>query len=372
MRILHITKKYPKALGGDATGSSNLEREQTLAGNKVFILTTNCIETIDKPNVYKFGFKDKAQNFDHINIKRLISLAYLFFYSFFVIKKIKPDVVHSHSADLGWAFILPCKFYRIPVINQCRGVSFPYPETNSYKGWLEKMILKYAGFDEIVTVDVNTLPAFHAASIKNVVYIPNGVNINRFTPNHVNHHSKRVEFLFVGRLEKLKGLNYLIEAVDRLKNSKYNFVINMVGNGSLMKDLKETIRKKNLEEYFAFHGEKTSEEIISWYNKSDVFVSPAIWEGFPNTLLEAWASGLPVIITNVGGISKICTNNQDALVIPSKDSVKLAEAIEKMLRDTKLREKLSKNGRKKVETNYTWKIVSDIFIKLYGDLIEHN
>ena len=121
MRILHITKKYPNALRGDTIVSFNLEKQQKKLEHEAFILTTNCDEIIDKPNVIKFGLKDLAQNWDIVTFKRLFSSLILFFLSFSLIKKIRPDVVHSHPIDLGSILSFVCKLYKIPIINQCRG-----------------------------------------------------------------------------------------------------------------------------------------------------------------------------------------------------------------------------------------------------------
>ena len=89
MRILHVTKKYPNALGGDAIVSFNLEKQQKKLGHKVFILTTNCDEILEKPNIIKFGLKDLAQNWDFVTFKRLFSSLILFFLSFCIIYKQK-------------------------------------------------------------------------------------------------------------------------------------------------------------------------------------------------------------------------------------------------------------------------------------------
>ena len=144
MRILHVSKKYPNALGGDATGVSNLEREQKKLGHDVFVLTTKSEGIIDKENIIKFGLKSKYQDWDNLSLKRFISTWILIFTAKKIIKKIKPDVVHSHSAELGYILSKACKKQGIPIINQCRGVSFPYPEkTTLIRRIVEKFCLKH-------------------------------------------------------------------------------------------------------------------------------------------------------------------------------------------------------------------------------------
>src|SRR5687768_4261766 len=103
MKILHITKKYPHALGGDATVVSNLEKQQWAHGDKVAILTSNCKEIIRKRNVHLFGLRDTPAALDAITPRRLVSLAHLFFKSFSVIRKERPDVIHTHSIDMAFA-----------------------------------------------------------------------------------------------------------------------------------------------------------------------------------------------------------------------------------------------------------------------------
>lgn len=367
MRILHVTKKYPNALGGDAITSMNLEKQQKKLGHEVFILTTNCDEIIDKPNVIKFGLKDLAQNWDFVSYKRLLSSLILFFSSFSLIKKIRPDVIHSHTTDLGFIVSFACKLYKIPIINQCHGVFFFYKQTKLIKRIVEKFCLKYSKFNKIVTVDKNSLLLFKKVNIKNVNYIPNGVDLEKFNKKKVKKTNKTI-FLFVGRLEKEKGLIYLIKAINILKAKDSKFEVHLIGKGSGEAYLKELVSKFNFKKYIKFLGKKTFQEITSYYANSDIFILPSIHEGFPLTLLEAWASRLPVIITNVGGISKICTNKKNALIIPSQSPEKIAEAMLLLIKNKKMREKLGENGRKLVEEKYNWENVTKKFINIYKNL----
>src|SRR3989337_1473825 len=117
MKILHVTKKYPDIRGGDSTVVAGLEKYQKKMGHKVYILTSNCSEIRQSLTVTKYALKIDSLNLDRINLNRIISLFILFFYSFFYLKKIKPDIVHSHSPDLGFILSFPCKVYKIPIIN---------------------------------------------------------------------------------------------------------------------------------------------------------------------------------------------------------------------------------------------------------------
>ena len=369
MKIMHVTKKYPNVAGGDATGVFNLEKEQTELGHEVFILTTNCDETIDKPNVIKFGIRSKPQDWDNLSWKRFISTWMLIFSAFKMFNQIKPDVVHSHSAELGFILSFPCRYYNIPLINQCRGVNFPYPQNTLIRRIVEKFCLKYGRFDKIITVDANSLEAFEKSKIKNVIYIPNGLDFGLFNQN-TRKVNKKIIFLFVGRVEEQKGISDLFKAVNLLKNKDYNFEVHLLGECINLKYYHKLIKHFGIKNYIKFLGKKNFQEVVKNYFNSDIFVLPSHQEGFPNTLLEAWGAKLPVIITNVGGISKICTDRENALIVPPKDSEALAKAMLILIKNPDLRKKLGRNGRRLVEEKYSWDKITKKIERIYKELVK--
>lgn len=100
-----------------------------------------------------------------------------------------------------------------------------------------------------------------------------------------------------------------------------------------------------------------------------MFILPSLHEGFPLTLLEAWAAKLPVIITNVGGISKICQNKENALIVPPKNPEAIVEAFKILIENKTLREKIGKNGRKEVECKYSWESIAKQIDNIYQGVI---
>ena len=364
MRIIHITKKYPDAIGGDANVVYNLSKKQIELGHSVFIITPNCSDIKSQNNLIKFGLRDKTQNLDRINIRRLLSLVVLFFSSFSYLKELKPEVIHSHSADLGFAMSLACRIYKVPMINLCHGVIFPYKENNIIKRSLEKFLLKHSNFKYIITVDMNSLSAFKKNKIKPVVYMDNAVEPIYFVPKKKVMNEK-LKFLFVGRLEKLKGLDYLIHATKLLLKKTEKFEILLIGEGSEEIQLKNLVIKLNLKDFIKFLGKKNFIETKTYYLSSDVFILTSVWEGFPITLLEAWSAKLPVIITDVGGISKVCVNGENAMIIPPKNPEMIANAMYTLMTDKSLRNKIAKNGEKLIRDEYNWENITKKYINLY-------
>jgi len=369
MKILHVTKKYPDIMGGDSTVVDALAKYQKKIGHQIYILTSNCSEVRESPEVTKYGLKIDSIKLDRINLRRIISLFILFFYLFFYLKRIRPDIVHSHSPDLGFILSIHCKLYRISIINTYHGISFNDKGYFLIKRKLEEFLIKCSNFDKIIIKDKSSLDDFRKLKIRNVDYLPNGIDLDLFQQKRHKINRKTI-FLFVGRIEKEKGLDYLIHAVNKLKKKEKSFEVLLIGKGVDQNYFHELVIALKLTDYIKFLGKKNNDEVIDYYYKSDVFISPSLHESFPMTVLEAWAAKLPVIISNVGGVSTICNNKENAIIIPPEDPKKISEAMIALIKDPKLRRKLGENGRKLVEKNYRWDKIGKEMESIYGEIIK--
>ena len=138
-----------------------------------------------------------------------------------------------------------------------------------------------------------------------------------------------------------KGLSYLIEAAAKLK-TKHNFQIVIIGDGIERTYLESLITKYNLEENIILAGQIP--EAAKYLKAFDIFVLPSIKEGLPYAILEAMAAGLPIVATNVGGISEMITDNESGLLVPPKNPEALAEALKKLIDAPELRARLGQNA----------------------------
>ncbi len=366
MRILHITKKYPDVIGGDAIVVYNLKSHQLNTGNEVFILTSDCKEVKKEQNTFKFGLRERPADLDRITIRRLVSLVILSAEAFKFLKQIKPDIIHSHSADMGFFVSFAARSYNIPSLNTCHGISFMDKQINFFKRSAEKFFLRYSGFKKITAVDYNGLQTLEKSGFKNSVYIPNGVNLNDLIgiPGKKN---KKFRFLFVGRLEEQKGIIYLIRAASLLKANP-DFEINIAGDGSQAENLKKIVKDSGLNHVVNFPGKLYGRELQDEYINSDAFVLPSLKEGLPLSILEAMAAGLPVIATDVGGIATICINKVTGLLIKPKDANMLAQAMVEVMENKDLREKLARSGRD-VVSRFTWESTEREYGKIYSEIL---
>lgn len=364
MIILHVTKKYPKAIGGDATCVFNLEKEQEKRGHKVFILAANCRDIVNKSNLYKFGLSDISSNWDKVTCNRVFSLLLLFGKSLFVLSKTKPDIIHSHSADLGFIISIWAKLKGIPVINTCHGVTFPFKFLSKTKRYAELFFLRWGFFGKIITVDANSLDSFREYRLKNYEYVHMlGVDNEMFSRVKKNiflsGKHRYLKLIFVGRIDPLKKLDCIIEAAGQLKAFLEYFEVWIIGQGPCKEDLIKLSRELKVDKNIKFFKAITNKErLIKMYCLADIFVLPSIWEGFPLVILEAWAAGLAVIATEVGGIPAICKNGENALLIPANDTGALVNSILTLIKDVNLRDKISNNGQKIVKEKYGWDIIA--------------
>lgn len=139
--------------------------------------------------------------------------------------------------------------------------------------------------------------------------------------------------LFVGRLDEAKGLNYLLEGFDIIRERLKDIDLLFVGDGPFKERLIEMARRLKILDYIKFIGQVKNTLLPFYYNASDLFVLPSLNEGVPVAVVEAMACGLPIIGMPIEGIRQIMNNFDGGLSVPSLDSKTLADAIEKVLKN---------------------------------------
>ena len=157
---------------------------------------------------------------------------------------------------------------------------------------------------------------------------------------------RKIKLLFIGWVIEAKGVFELIEALKILERAGTEVELVIVGNGVAKKKAEQHVLSKNLRQSIKFTGWLTEDELIPLLAESDIFVLPSQSEGFPNSMIEALAAGLAVIVSNVGAISDFVKDGETALLIDSQNPSEIAEAVLKLVCDEELRLKLAKNGHK--------------------------
>ncbi len=204
--------------------------------------------------------------------------------------------------------------------------------------------------------------------------IPNGVDTEHFSPDVSpidEFCDGKLNILFVGRLEKRKGADYLLKAYQRVKQEIPHSRLIIVGPGThLRAKYEKQVEESGLRDV-VFAGFVSYEDLPRYYKTADVFCTPAIgWESFGIILLEAMSVGTPIVASNIAGYASLITHGVEGLLVPPKGVRSLAQALISVLSDESLRRQLGTNGITKA-AEYDWKHVSrqvlDCYIRVHGE-----
>jgi len=215
-----------------------------------------------------------------------------------------------------------------------------------------------------------------------IEYIPNFISTKEFYPangrerklyrKNLNLPCGKKILIYTGRIVSYKGLPLLLSVFKEINEQNKNVILLLIGEGghdihNCEELLKNFIQKNTLEEFILLMGKKTN--INEYLKASDIFVFPTEEEAFGISLIEAMASGLPVISTPIGEIDYYLVDKNNGLKIPPNDHHSLKVAIRDLLHDEKLCNYLSKNALRTVEENYSNYIVMKKFIEVYKSVL---
>ena len=194
---------------------------------------------------------------------------------------------------------------------------------------------------------------------KKIKVVYHGIDLRIFKPIEVKE--KVVDILSIGNLVEKKGFHYLIEACEILKKRGILFKCLVIGEGYLKSQFVDMIKEFDLEKYIELTERKPQSELPQIYAKSRIFVLPSFItdegdrDGIPNVLAEAMAMDMPVISSNIPNISELIEHGKTGILVKEKEPQALAEAIETLLFDEKLREKLGGKAKEKIVADFDFK-----------------
>jgi len=176
------------------------------------------------------------------------------------------------------------------------------------------------------------------------------------------------EILFLGRLNKAKGVYDLLSAFKELVKKNPNIYLKLAGDGEV-DDVKEYVTKIGISQNVKFLGWVNETAKYTLFNESKIYILPSYNEGLPMGLLEAMSAGLPVISTRVGGIPEVIQNKENGLLIVPGDIKALKESLINLFENSDLSFKLGNNARKSYLKNFSSSIMSKKFEVIYDELI---
>ena len=298
-----------------------------------------------------------------------------------VMRKEKPYMVHSMTPKAGLITMMAAWLVGVPVrIHTFTGLVWPTAVG------LKRMILMATDWitcacathiipegqgvlDDLKTHKVCRKP-MKVLGYGNV----RGVDMERFNParfSDVKKDESKFRFVFVGRIVGDKGINELVEAFVRINQEHPNTQLTLVGKyESNLDPIKpETLRVIEDNPCIDACGPRYNDDLLMEYMKSDCFVMPSYREGFPNTVMEAGAMGLPSIVTDINGSREIVIHGENGIIVPLKDTDALYEAMKQMVEDASARERMAVNARPLINSRFEKSFVQDCLIKFYGEIL---
>ncbi|MBF4475246.1 glycosyltransferase [Methanobacterium formicicum] len=383
MKVLQVSNFFKPSFesGGVARSVYNISKALAEKGHNITVFTTNYsmrdvgVETNKPLNVegmcvYYFN---NLRKFFPFKIPPLPYYAPLI-----VRKEIKNfDMVHIHEHRTLLASIV--YFYAkkngIPYIIQSRGSVLPFYQTRLLKKFYDycwgNKILKNA--KTVIALTKEEVKQYESMGIDKdkIRIIPNSIDCDRkeklikgkFRLDHGFSCNEQI-ILYLGRLDKIKGLDILVEAFADITKDFDNVKLVIVGHESkFMEFLKSLAEKHFIEDKVVFTGPLYGNDKFEAYLDADVYVLPSRYETFPNTVLESCACGTPVVVTDRCGISDLIKDNVGLVVKCEKTSLKVA--LVELLENDELRDRLSNNCTEFVNNNFNLEKIISKFVEIY-------
>lgn len=283
-----------------------------------------------------------------------------------VLKKAKPDLLSCHSSKAGMLGRLAARAEKVKVIFTAHGWAFtdgvPTVQRNIYKV-LEKVTGYFS--DHIITVseyDRDLALKNHIVSPDKITAIHNGMPERPAVLHAIKDGPTRL--MMVARIGPQKDHETLLRALATLKD--LSWTLDLVGGGDDT-ELRELVIDLGLDERVLFRGERHDvAELLE--KEADLYLLISKWEGFPRSILEAMRSSLPVIASNVGGVSEAVVEGQTGYMVPPMNVEKLSYTLRLVIPDKALQNTLGQAGRARFDQNFAFKAMMAKTLAVYSSV----
>lgn len=302
-----------------------------------------------------------------------------------VFRKEKPQMVHSMTPKAGMLCMLAAFLTRVPRrVHTFTGLVWPTSKGLKRRILIATDWLTCACATHVIPEGkgvMNDLQSHITRKPMKVLGYGNvrGVDMEKFSRRpEVEELAKEIKkeniftFIFVGRIVGDKGINELALAFTDLQKKYDNIRLLLVGNFENNLDpLKpETIKTMNDNPCIEVLGPKYGDDLLAYYAASDCFVFPSYREGFPNTVMEAGAMGLPSIVTDINGSREIITDGKNGVIIPSKNTEALYQAMEEMITNIDKTKEYADNAREMIASRFERSFVCQCLYDFYDEIMK--
>jgi glycosyltransferase involved in cell wall biosynthesis len=341
MRILVLNHEFPPVGGGGGRAAEDICRELSKRGYEIKVLTTH---------IQGLPHEEERDGYQVIRLPSLrtqpykasfLSMAAYVLTGLWtgrrLIRSFKPEVIHAHFAvpagALAWAL---SRMTGIPYVLTAHLGDVPGGVPEKTGGWF----LWVYPFTRAIWRDANQIVAVseftRQLALKKydvkIQVIPNGVDLSTLKPNVVHLNGPPL-IVFAGRFMLQKNPLQLVRTLAGLKQLQWQCV--MIGDGPLMQDVKRAVAESDLQDRFQFTGWIDPQDVLNWFDRSDILFMPSRSEGLPVVGVQALAKGLAIVASQVGGFVDLVDHDKNGYLIQQEDTAKFSGSLLALLSDSK-------------------------------------
>lgn len=373
LRLLLLNYEYPPVGGGAGSATANMAREMAALGHRVLVVTA-AFDGLPRREAVD-GFEIRRilavrRHADHCSPLEMLSFAGSAALALpFLARGFRPDACLAFfgipCGPAAWALRA---LRGVPYVVSLRGGDVPGFQPYDLAGYhrLTGPLIRFL-WREAAAVVANSeglaALARRSAGAVPIRMIPNGVDTARFRSSGRTGREGPARLLFVGRVVRQKGLDVLLDALALLPGDAA-FELTVVGDGPLREALAGQARRLGLEGRVSFAGWLGREAMPGVFDRADVFVFPSRDEGMPNAVLEAMASGLPVVATRISGNEELVVDGETGFLAQPDAPAALAGALSRLIADPALGRRLGAAGRERVTREFSWRAVAEAYVAL--------
>lgn len=382
MRILMFNHEFPPIGGGSGWVSYFFGKHFVEAGHDVYLITSqfqSLPEHEDVEGIHVHRVPTLRSNKDVCAVHEMLTYAISSgLHGLGSVSRLKPDIVQIFSGiPAGGSGYVLKKVYGLPYVVFLSGRDVPSSNPDPpYYRWIYGLlrpvirgIWKAAGAVVACSDGLREMASQTAPELPFKV-IPDGLDLNRFSPVLRASAPTCVRILTIGRLIPRKGFQLLIQALPHvIDEAAVDFEIEIVGDGPCRGTLEALAKELEVDSRIRFAGSVSYSELPQKYREADIFVLCSLAEGMPLVVLEAMGTGLPIVASRVQGIEDLVRTGVNGALFPPNDVGGLVKCLVQLINDGESRVRMGRSSIDFVQ-KYDWKNLASSYLAIYERILE--